>query len=96
MGDRTYLVRFYPAKRTGSGSIQITFSLVQGSKEHRISAANLQDMLRQVKDLAAEYGQSCSASVNVPRGERKPPGFDKATSGTMFYEYQVDNSTATV
>jgi hypothetical protein len=93
MANRTYIVSIYPATST-DGCISISLSLIAGSPRHWIEAPNIPDMLRQVKELQAAFGQSCSASVSVPKGHRKPPGFDKATKGWMFHEHIVEQAEA--
>jgi hypothetical protein len=76
---RTYLVSFSPAKRTTHG-FQVELGVMAESlnKRMEVTAASLPDLEKEVRRLAAEYGQTCSPYIRLKdRSARKPAGFDK-------------------
>lgn len=81
---RTYNVTLTPAT-VGDGLVTMRV-FDPRTKKCSITASSLTEMLQKVRAEAKTFGETCSAYVSVPRGERKPPGFDKAvrTLGTAI------------
>lgn len=77
---RTYTVKMIPAQVSDSGRVLscMVTDFVRVSPTV-ITAASLDEMEAQVRLLAEQFGQSCAVHIDVPRGQRKPPGFDAAT-----------------
>lgn len=73
---REYLVSFNPAEKQGWGGYTISFDMTTSNPVHRVKASSLPDLERDVRELARQYGRTCSPYVRLPRGERKPAGFD--------------------
>lgn len=74
--SQTYVVSFSPATRTDYG---FTTDLDIGGKypRHKIDAATLPALEAEIRRLAAEFGQTCTAFINLAdRKARKPAGFD--------------------
>jgi hypothetical protein len=73
---RTYLVSFTPATRTAHGFTS-TISLLAGAKDHTVEAASFASLESEVRRLAHEFGQTCTAYVRLKdKRERNAPGFD--------------------
>lgn len=74
---RTYLVSFSPADKT-DGGFSTSISLLTTGVKHELSASNFVDLERDVRQLAIEFGQSCTPYIRLKdRAERHPIGFDK-------------------
>jgi hypothetical protein len=74
---RDYIVSFSPAERHAHG-FMVKMSLMTGGTDHAVSAASFTDLEREVRRLAAEFGQTCAPYVRLKdRKERSPAGFDK-------------------
>lgn len=75
----TFLVSFSPAERTSHGfraEIGLMASNLRNAKE--VPASNLPDLEKEVRRLAAEYGQTCAPMIRLKdRKVRKPAGFDR-------------------
>lgn len=77
-----YTVKLYRAHREGAFVVtKYEFGETQPTKQ--ITAAGMDDLVDQITDFAAEYGEGCSASVRC-HAPRKPPGFKKATETLYF------------
>lgn len=79
-----FKVQLSPAQKTPYGFSQVL--LDPRSKTYPVSAGSVSSLVEMVRELAVLYGESCSAYVIVPKGARKPPGFDKAMKGLEFIE----------
>lgn len=82
---RTYLVSFSPAEKTPYG-YRVAISLLTAGKRHEVQASSFPELEREVRRLAAEFGQSCSPYIRMPKGERNPPGFNAWSNSLRFIE----------
>lgn len=73
---RTYIVSFNRAKRTDRGYYQVSFDMAEPNVNHRVEADSFTKLEAEVRRLAAEFGQTCSPYIRLPKPERNPPGFD--------------------
>lgn len=83
--SRDYIVKLYPAHK--DGCFVVTKFDVFGTKpypERALTAAGMPDLIDQVTHFAMEHGRGCQASVRVADGDRKPPGFKRATGNLYF------------
>jgi hypothetical protein len=63
---------------------------VAGAPNHEVQAASLADLEREVRRLAAEFGQTCSPYVRLKdRKERNAPGFDAWSRKLNIIEVEV-------
>lgn len=74
---RTYTVVMIPAEVSDAGRVLscVITQFVTVPKK-RLMASSLSDLESKLREMALEFGQSCALSIDVPRGDRKPPGFD--------------------
>jgi hypothetical protein len=86
-----YLVSFCPAKREVGAhfiSLQMNLSDLMNAPKHTIEAAGFADLERQIRSLAADFGQNCHASIQMAdRRARKPSGFDAWRESMDFIDY---------
>ena len=85
--QRTYNVKLTPAKIDDRGVV--TFLLHDpGERKFTITARSLPEMQGHVRALIVnEFKQTAACYVTVPRGERKPPGFDAACRSIQTIRY---------
>jgi len=86
---RTYLVSFSPAEKT-DGGFSTSISLLTTGEKHEVSASSLPDLERKVRELARDFGQSCTPYIRLKnRNERSPNGFDAWSGGRsiQFIEF---------
>lgn len=75
-----YIVSLAPAEKTAFGFTACISTMLEGTK-HTVTASTLPDLERQVRTLAAAFGQSCSPYVRLAdRKARKPAGFEAWTN----------------
>jgi hypothetical protein len=78
-----YEITLYPAKRD-RGYISTTVDFFGGTYPKKsITAAGMDDLVRQITAFATDHGEGCSAYVKC-LAPRKPPGFKKATEALYF------------
>jgi len=78
-----YKVTLYPAHRDG-GFVVTKYDIFGGTyPEREITAAGMDDLVKQVTQFATKHGEGCRASVRC-LASRKPPGFKAATSDLYF------------
>lgn len=75
--ERTYIVSFNQANRTDRGFYTVHFDISKGNTDHKVTCYTFDQLERQVRLLAADYGLPCSAYIRLPKSERNPPGFEK-------------------
>jgi spore germination protein YaaH len=85
---RDYLVTFYPAERSDRGYYTVTFDFGERTVRHPVTASSLAALEARVRELAHEYGRTCSPSVSLAgKTDRKPAGFDKWCKTIDIIEY---------
>lgn len=90
--SREYLVSFNKAEKQTWGGYAITFDIGTRSENHTVSAATLPDLEQQVRRLALAFGATCSPYVRMPKGARKPGGFDAWTKTINIIEHVPEPS----
>jgi hypothetical protein len=75
---RKYLVSFSPAERTANG-FRVAITVGVGARGASVvEAGDFATLEREVRRLAAEYGQTCSPYIRLEgRGQRNAPGFEQ-------------------
>lgn len=91
---RTYNVKLTPAKVSpdiGTGFKGFSCMLFDPrAVTRKVAAASLPDLERQVRDLCRAFGETVAVWVSLPRGERKPSGFDAWCKGIECIEFVAD------
>jgi hypothetical protein len=76
---RNYSVTLTPAKVDHGSVSYLLFD--PNSRKFDVTASSLPHLVSEIGRLAKEeFKRTCAVYCTVPRGERKPPGFDKAVS----------------
>jgi hypothetical protein len=84
---RIFTVSFTPAERLEDG-FSTVLDMGRTAKRHDIAAASLPDLERQVRELAAAFGQTCIPWIVMKgRDDRKPPGFDRWADTMRIIDY---------
>ena len=91
----TIILSAYPGRRTvaeGYSTTEIRMSLSDAPPRRRLTVAGLDGIARAVAEFgrdvqAANPGASFSISVSLPKGQRKPRGFDEAEKAGMFGDH---------
>jgi hypothetical protein len=79
-------VQFIPANLRGSGMIEIKYGSLLHSTHpmHTLTFTTVDELLAQIAAEAEKLGDGRYASVRLPNGTRKPPGWDAKTM-QLFY-----------
>ena len=64
------------------------FPMDEPVRKDPVTLASLADLAPKVKAAVAEIGHHCSVYALLPRGIRRPNGWDKATHAIQFVPYQ--------
>ena len=79
-------VTFIPASLRGSGMIEIKYGSLLHSTHPKqtLTFTNVDELVAQIATEAEKLGDGRYASVRLPNGVRKPPGWDTKTK-QLFY-----------
>jgi len=94
----TYAIQCYPAEivsaapgRLGSCSF-LMFD--PNMTRHRIETESLAVLQAGVRDIARETKKDACIMISLPRGERKPRGFDDACNAVRWIRYEESTDAA--
>ena len=74
-----------PANRGSYGCIEIRFELGAKAFKKEVEFASLDELGLKIASFAKDYGQGCAVFVRLPKGERKPAGFDAFCKTHQFH-----------
>lgn len=88
----TYSVQCYPAKITPAsdrGFSSFEFQMFDPNMTRHTIATDRLDILQAgVRDIARESKKDACIMISLPRGERKPRGFDAACNAVRWIKYE--------
>lgn len=87
----TYSVKWYPAiiRKPAGGFASFEFQPFDPRMtRHTIATDSLATLQAGVRDIARESKQDSCMMISLPRGERKPRGFDAACSAVNWIQYE--------
>lgn len=88
---KPYTVKLTPAtvEHHDTGFTSVTFKVFDpNAVNHTIEASSVQQIENKVRQLAKEFGRTCSVYVApAAKSQRKPPGFDAAMRKLQTIEF---------
>lgn len=92
----TYSIQCYPAEITPPGPGTFASCIFQmfdpKMTRHTISAEFLVVLQARVREIARESGQDACIMISLPRGQRKPRGFDAACEQVRWIKYEESSN----
>ena len=78
-------LRYRKAEKTDGGWSY--FPMDNPIRTDTVTLTTIDDLATKVRDAVTEIGHHCSVYATLPRGTRKPNGWDKATEAIQFVPY---------